>query len=59
MVVGTLRVEGGDGFAFTASVVRQGGAGGTLGFRFQDLSPLAVTMLDRALARRLARRRRP
>ncbi len=59
VVVGTLRLEGGDPFAFTASVVRKEEPAGSLGFRFQDLSPLAVTMLDRALARRLAPRRRP
>jgi hypothetical protein len=57
-VTGTLRFEAGDPLAFTASVVRKDDPPGSLGFRFQDLSPLALTMLDRALARRLAPRRR-
>ena len=57
VVVGTLRVDGSEGFAFTASVVRH--EGDTFGFHFQELSPQAMTKLDRALARRLVTRRRP
>ena len=57
VVVGTLQVDGSDGFAFTASVVRH--EGDTFGFHFQELSPQAMTKLDRALARRLVTRRRP
>lgn len=56
VVTGVLRLEGSDGFTFTASVVRKE-PGGTLGFRFQDMTPLAVTKLDRALARRLMPKR--
>lgn len=59
VTTGTLRVAGGEALAFTASVVRKDEPGGALGFRFQELSPLALTMLDRALARRLASRRPP
>jgi hypothetical protein len=59
VVTGSLRLSEGDAFAFAATVVRKDEPAGTLGFRFQDLSPLAVTMLDRALARRLGPRRRP
>lgn len=59
VVAGTLRVADGDALAFTASVVRKDEPAGALGFRFQELSSLAVTMLDRALARRLAARRPP
>jgi PilZ domain len=59
VVTGTLRLEGGEPLAFTALVVRQDEPAGSFGFRFQELSPLAVTMLDRALARRLVSRRRP
>ena len=57
VVNGTLHIEGSDGFGFTASVVRKDEAAGTLGFRFQELTPLAMTKLDRALARRLSPRR--
>jgi hypothetical protein len=57
VVSGTLRLEGSEALAFTASVVRRDDPAGAFGFRFQELSPPAVTMLDRALARRLARRR--
>jgi hypothetical protein len=56
-VIGTLRIEGSDPLAFTASVVRRDATAGSLGFHFQDLSPLALPMLDRALARRLGPRR--
>jgi len=58
-VVGTLHVDGSDGFEFTAEVVRKDPASGILGFHFQELTPLALTKLDRALARRLVARRRP
>ncbi|MGO8914900.1 MAG: PilZ domain-containing protein [Stellaceae bacterium] len=58
VVTGTLQIDGSDGFAFSASVVRQEAATGARGFRFQELTPLAVTKLDRALARRLVPRRR-
>jgi hypothetical protein len=59
LVVGTLHVDGSDGFTFMASVVRKDAAAGTLAFHFQELTPLAVTRLDRALARRLVPRHRP
>lgn len=58
VVNGTLHVDGSDGFGFSASVVRRDEAAGTLGFHFQELTPLAMTRLDRALARRLSPRRR-
>lgn len=57
VIAGTLHVDGSDGFAFTASVVRKDVAAGTLAFHFRELTPLAVTKLDRALARRLVARR--
>ena len=57
IVSGILRVDGADGFPFTAVVVRKDDAADAVGFRFQNLSPLAVSRLDRALARRLVRRR--
>ena len=57
IVTGILRINGADGFPFTAAVVRKDDAGGAVAFRFHDLSPLAVSKLDRALARRLVRRR--
>ena len=56
IVSGILRVDGADGFPFTAVVVRKDDASDAVGFRFQNLSPLAVSKLDRALARRLVRR---
>jgi len=59
VISGTLQVDGSDGFAFSGSVVRKDKDAGTLGFRFQDLTPQAMTKLDRALARRLTPRRRP
>jgi hypothetical protein len=58
VVSGTLHVDGSDGFEFTAQVVRKEEPG-ALGFRFEELTPLAMTKLDRALARRLVSRRRP
>jgi hypothetical protein len=57
VVAGALHVDNSGGFAFTASVVRKEAAAGTLGFRFQELTSLAMTKLDRALARRLVARR--
>jgi hypothetical protein len=57
-VTGTMHVDGSDGFVFTAVVVRKDDAAGTLAFHFRDLTPLAMTRLDRALARRLVSRRR-
>jgi PilZ domain-containing protein len=56
-VTGTFQIDGSDGFAFTASVVRH--EGDSFGFHFHELSPQAMTKLDRALARRLVIRRRP
>jgi hypothetical protein len=56
-VTGMLRVDGADAFPFTAVVVRKDRASDAVAFRFQNLSPLAVSKLDRALARRLVRRR--
>jgi hypothetical protein len=58
MVTGTLHIDGSDGFDFTAEVVRKEADTGSLGFRFHELTPLAITRLDRALARRLVSRRR-
>ncbi|HWI28962.1 MAG TPA: PilZ domain-containing protein [Stellaceae bacterium] len=58
MVNGTLHIDGSDGFEFTAEVVRKDRENGAFGFRFHELTPLAVTKLDRALARRLVSRRR-
>ena len=59
VVTGTLHVDGSDGFEFTARVVRKDEASGQIGFHFEELTPLAMTKLDRALARRLVSRRRP
>jgi hypothetical protein len=58
MINGTFRVDGGDEFGFAAELVRKDEAAGSLGFRFHELSPAALTRLDRALARRLVSRRR-
>lgn len=58
IVSGTLHVDGSDGFEFTAEVVRREEETGALGFQFHELTPLAMTKLDRALARRLVSRRR-
>ena len=57
LVTGMLRIEGADGFSFSAAVVRRDEETGVIAFRFHNLSPLAVGKLDRALARRLIRRR--
>jgi hypothetical protein len=59
VVSGRLHIDGSDGFEFSAQVVRKDDPVGTLGFRFEELTPLAMTRLDRALARRLVSRRRP
>jgi hypothetical protein len=56
-VSGTIHIDGGDGFAFTAAVVRKDAEAGTTGFQFQDMTPIAMSKLDRALARRLVSRR--
>jgi hypothetical protein len=58
VVSGTLHIDGSDGFGFTAEVVRKEADTGALGFHFHELTPLAMTKLDRALARRLVSRRR-
>lgn len=58
-VSGTVKIEGSDGFAFTAEVVRKEPDTGSFGFHFRDMTPLAVSTLDRALARRLVSRKRP
>jgi hypothetical protein len=58
MVTGTVQIDGSEGFGFTAEVVRKEDETGSLGFRFHDLTPEAITRLDRALARRLVSRRR-
>jgi hypothetical protein len=58
MVTGSLHIDGSDGFDFTAELVRKEAETGSLGFRFHELTPLAITRLDRALARRLVSRRR-
>ena len=59
IVKGTIRIAGSDGFDFSAELVRKDAAAGNIGFHFQELSPVAMTKLDRALARRLVSRRRP
>jgi hypothetical protein len=59
VVTGTLHVDGSDGFEFTARLVRKDEGSSQLGFHFEELTPLAMTKLDRALARRLVSRRRP
>lgn len=57
-ISGTLHVDGSDGFEFNAEVVRRDDATGAVGFQFRELTPLAMTKLDRVLARRLTSRRR-
>jgi hypothetical protein len=57
VVTGMLRVDGSAPLPFAASVVRKDEPAGALGFHFKELSPPALTMLDRALARRLVSRR--
>lgn len=59
VVAGTLRIGGDSGLAFTAQLVRREEETGTLAFHFRDITALAMTKLDRALARRLVSRRRP
>jgi hypothetical protein len=59
IVVGKLHVDSTGGVAFTAEVVRKDEESGIIGFQFRDLTPVAMTKLDRALARRLVSRRRP
>jgi hypothetical protein len=59
VVTGTFQLDRSDGFEFTAQVVRKDEPVGTLGFRFEQLTPQALTKLDRVLARRLVSRRRP
>ncbi len=58
VVAGTLHIDGSDGFEFNAEIVRKDAAAGSFGFQFRELTPLAMTKLDRALARRLVSRRR-
>lgn len=58
VVIGTLHVDGSDGFEFTAEVVRRDDDAGAVGFEFRDMTPLTMTKLDRALAQRLVSRRR-
>ncbi len=59
LVSGTMHIESSDGFAFTAQLVRREEETGTVAFHFRDMTPLDMTKLDRALARRLVSRRRP
>jgi hypothetical protein len=59
MVGGKLHVDNTGGVPFTAEVVRKDEKSGTIGFQFRDLTAVAMTKLDRALARRLVSRRRP
>lgn len=56
VVNGILHVDRKGGVGFEAQVVRKEEA--ILGFRFQNMTPAALTKLDRALARRLLSRRR-
>ncbi|HUH85468.1 MAG TPA: PilZ domain-containing protein [Stellaceae bacterium] len=56
VVTGILHIDRHGGVGFEAQVVRKEEA--ILGFRFQNMTPLAVTKLDRALARRILSRRR-
>lgn len=56
LVVGTLHIDGSDGFEFTAKVTRNDKIDGVVAFHFRDMTPLAVTKLDRALGRRLVSR---
>ena len=58
-VTGTFRTDGSkESFAFSAELVREDREAGSLGFHFHELSPAALTQLDRALARRQVSRRR-
>lgn len=59
IVTGRLRVDTTGSVAFTAEVARKDEETGVIGFHFRDLTPVAMTKLDRALARRLVSRRRP
>lgn len=56
VVTGILHVDRDGGIGFEAQLVRKDE--GVLGFHFQNMTPTALTRLDRALARRLLSRRR-
>jgi hypothetical protein len=56
VVTGMLHIDRKGGVGFEAQVVRS--EEGILGFQFQNMTPTALTRLDRALARRLLSRRR-
>ncbi len=53
-VAGSLSIDGRTSYEFAAELVRRDGELGTWGFHFLELSPAALSALDRALARRLA-----
>jgi PilZ domain len=56
VVTGTLHVDRNGGVGFEAQLVRKDEA--ILGFQFRNMTPAALTRLDRALARRILSRRR-
>jgi PilZ domain len=55
-VTGTFRAGDKPPASFAARVIRRDAASGALATEFTDLSPEAFTLLDRAVARRLAGR---
>lgn len=58
-IKGTLRIAGAKGlYAFSAEAVRHDGDAKALAFHFVDRSDALVTVLDRAIAGRLMRKRR-
>jgi hypothetical protein len=57
IIEGELRFEGTPAAQFVAEVMRVGPAEGEIGARFRDLNDAAFDLLDRALVRRLFRRR--
>ena len=57
VVTGTLGIEGSEHIAFSAQLVRHDREARSFGFHFTEISPSAVELLDRVLARRLAGRR--
>lgn len=57
VVEGTMRFDGSPTVPFKAEVVRVGPAPGEIGARFRELEDDAFDLLDRAISRRLFRRR--
>jgi hypothetical protein len=57
LIEGTMRFDGGPTVPFKAEIVRVGPSPGEIGAHFQELGDAAFDLLDRAISRRLFRRR--